>query len=278
MNLSEIRRILDDGQIQLTKSLGQNFLHDANQLHRIVEAARLGEHDRVLEIGPGLGALTQFLLEKGPHLLAIEKDKRLSDVLKARFAQNPRLEVLEADALAYLKNRIDWSAWKVVSNLPYSVASPILVELAKAPRPPMRIVATLQMEVAQRIIAEAGQEHYGLLSLLLQLRYEPRALFKIPATCFFPVPGVDSACVTLERRSKFTLNSGGCAAFEKIAKRSFSQRRKMMLKLLKADWPLAQLEQAFAQIGILPKARAETITLQQYIHLTHLLTGKPLDL
>ena len=273
MTLTEIKQALDAGHIQLTKSLGQNFLHDANQLRRIVEAAELSGQDRVLEIGPGLGALTQLLLEKVPHVLAIEKDERLFACLRERAAQDQRLELMRGDALAYLRDQqADWTQWKVVSNLPYSVASPILVELAKSPGKPQRIVATLQLEVAERIAARAGQKQYGVLSLLLQVRYEPRGMFKIPATSFFPIPEVDSACVTLERRSKLLLEPARYRIFERIVKRGFSQRRKMMMKLLRAEWPAAQLEQAFAQIGIPLKARAETVSLEQYVQMTNLLS------
>ena len=272
MTLSELRRVLDEQGIQLTKSLGQHFLHDANQLRRIVEAAELTAADRVLEIGPGLGALTKLLLGSAAEVFAIEKDQRLVAELKRRFAAErehldtapefslsprrrsgeragpsprrsgfgraggergdsgtqrpsspqpsppseggegvclsrvgtvsrcapaePRLHLLHEDALRFLRREArDWRGWKLVSNLPYSVASPILVELALQEHPPARIVATLQLEVARRLMAGAGDDDYGLLSLLVQLRYEPRGLFKVPASCFFPEPDVTSACV-----------------------------------------------------------------------------------
>src|SRR5688572_28882468 len=181
MKLSEIRQLLSDRGIQLTKSLGQNFLHDANQLAKIVALAELSPGDHVLEVGPGLGPLTEMILASGAHLLAIEKDRRLVEFLRERFTGHANLELLQDDALAYLKHTTrDWSNWKLVANLPYSVASPILVELALAPYPPERLVATLQLEVVQRIVSGADEEHYGLLSLYLQLRYEPVEWFKIP--------------------------------------------------------------------------------------------------
>src|SRR5258705_1498969 len=135
MRLSEMRQILEERGIKLTKSLGQNFLHDANQLRRIVELAQLSPTERVLEIGPGLGPLTELLIERSGEVLAIEKDKRLCEVLRERF---PQLRLLHADALEYLRSEgNDWSGWKVVSNLPYSVASPVIVELAQVAQPPM---------------------------------------------------------------------------------------------------------------------------------------------
>ena len=133
MKLSELRALLDQRGIQLTKSLGQNFLHDAHQLERIVTAAELTPTDKVLEIGPGLGPLTELLLAQAGHVLAIEKDARLIEILRERFIphsalRTPRFELLHDDALEFLRREPrDWSDWKLVANLPYSVASPILV-------------------------------------------------------------------------------------------------------------------------------------------------------
>jgi 16S rRNA (adenine1518-N6/adenine1519-N6)-dimethyltransferase len=255
----------------LTKSLGQNFLHDGNQLHRIAAAAELTKADKVLEIGPGLGPLTELLLEQSGHVFAIEKDNRLYELLKERFAKIDSLELIHADALDYVKQHRDWGDWKLVSNLPYSVASPILVELAQSNSPPMRIVATLQIEVAERINAEPDTDHYGLLTLLLQVIYESRGWFKIPASCFFPAPDVDSACITLVRRERPLLEPDLLHDFTKIVKRSFSQRRKMMHKLLKAEWPQDKLTDAFDKLGISLQIRAEKLSLEQFVQLTKIL-------
>jgi 16S rRNA (adenine1518-N6/adenine1519-N6)-dimethyltransferase len=276
-----MRELLASRGIQLTKSLGQNFLHDGNQLRRIVAAAALTGHDRVLEIGPGLGPLTELLLESAGEVLAIEKDARLVTFLRDRFensklkTQNLKLNLLHDDALAFLKReRRDWSGWKLVANLPYSVASPILVELASGARAPEKIVATLQLEVAQRLMAKAGDKDYGVLTLLVQLDYEPRECFKIPAGCFFPAPDVDSACVALDRRHVPLLSVEQREVFVKIVKRGFSQRRKMMLKLLREDWPVEKLERAFAELKIPVQERAEKLSLEKFV----VLTGKLSDI
>jgi 16S rRNA (adenine1518-N6/adenine1519-N6)-dimethyltransferase len=268
MTLNEMRGILAARGIQLTKSLGQNFLHDQNQLRRIVEAAQLSGSDKVLEIGPGLGPLTELLLENAGQVLAIEKDTRLEELLRERF-QNPKFELLQADALEFLKlSRRDWSDWKVVSNLPYSVASPILVEFACGARAPRKIVATLQWEVARRLAAGPDDGDYGILTLLVQLDYEVRDTLKIPASCFFPAPDVDSACVVLDRREQPLLPETLRASYVKIVKRAFSQRRKMMLKLLKQDWPEEKLKAAFAELKISLQERAEKLSLEQLVTLT----------
>jgi 16S rRNA (adenine1518-N6/adenine1519-N6)-dimethyltransferase len=296
MTLTEMRSLLTKRDIQLTRSLGQNFLHDGNQLRRIVDAAEIQPTDKVLEIGPGLGPLTELLLEKAGEVLAIEMDARLVDFLCERFGteeQNTELlkpalagqaekaaassergtfHLLHDDALGFLKREHrDWSNWKLVANLPYSVASPILVELATGPRAPKMIVATLQLEVAKRLMAQADDDDYGILTLLVQLDFVPQSFFKIPPECFFPSPDVDSACVCLVRRATPLLPENLRPAFVKIVKRGFSQRRKMMLKLLKQDWAADKLAAAFAELKISPQERAEKLSLEQFVALTKIL-------
>ncbi|NBV23504.1 MAG: ribosomal RNA small subunit methyltransferase A [Proteobacteria bacterium] len=281
MTLTEMREILKARDLQLTKSLGQNFLHDGNQLRRIAAAAELTATDKVLEIGPGLGPLTELLLESGASVLAIEKDGRLSTFLRERHAGQPRLTLIHDDALAYLQrgtsaspppNEVnDWSGWKLVANLPYSVASPILVELALHPHGPERMVVTLQLEVAQRIAAECDAEDYGLLTLLIGLHYEHSGLFRIPPGCFFPAPDVASGCITLKRRTRPLLDQNETDLFVRVVKRAFSQRRKMMLKLLKAEWPEDRLHAAFQQLGISPQERAEKVSLEIFTKFCRLL-------
>lgn len=268
MKLSEMRQILSERNIQLTKSLGQNFLHDGNQIRRIVAAAELSPDDQVLEIGPGLGPLTEALLPACRHVFAIEKDRRLVEVLQSLFADQSRLRLLHADALEYLQeNPADWSQWKLVSNLPYSVASPILVELCRHPLGPQRLVATLQLEVARRLAARAGDDDYGLLSLLIQIRYLPIGTFRIPASCFFPAPDIDSACITLARRPLPLLDVAEHPAFERLVRRGFSQRRKRLLKLLREDWPEPALTTAFSNVKLTPETRAEQVSLEQFADL-----------
>ncbi len=307
MKLTEMRELLAKRDIQLTKSLGQNFLHDAKQLERIVASAELTKADKVLEIGPGLGPLTELLLAKAGEVLAVEMDGRLVEFLAERFGLvskegNPALVnptptdslqngneklpllgerednnpdhpdnffLIHDDALAFLKrDPRDWSEWKLVANLPYSVASPILVELAAGVRAPKMIVATLQLEVAQRLMSQTDDDDYGVLTLLVQLDFEPRGWFKIPADCFFPAPNVDSACVCLVRRATPLLTEEQRSLFRRLVKKSFSQRRKMMLKLLKQEWPKELLEAAFTELNISFQERAEKLSLEQFVELT----------
>jgi 16S rRNA (adenine1518-N6/adenine1519-N6)-dimethyltransferase len=275
MTISEIRKILAEYDIRLTKQLGQNFLHDANQLRKIVAFAELTPSDSVIEIGPGLGPLTELLLRQANEVLAIEKDERLFEILQKRFADFKNLKLINADALIYLKKcSDDFSNRSVVSNLPYSVASPILVEFARRETPPKKMIVTVQLEVAQRLMARHSTEDYGVLTLLVQIRYKPVDYFKIPSSCFFPEPKVDSACVKFVRRENEPLDINQRELFYKIVNRAFSQRRKMMLKLLKQDFSEALLRQAFSKLNIPETARGESVSLDQYIELTKILSGQ----
>jgi 16S rRNA (adenine1518-N6/adenine1519-N6)-dimethyltransferase len=316
MKLAQMRQLLSEHGIQLTKSLGQNFLHEEKVVAKIAAAGEITKADKVLEIGPGLGPLTELLLAQAGEVLAIEMDARLVEILRARFVDAPLsvvgqasclsgdaskknarpdshlsappdrqdacptmmvrapLQFLHADALKYLETTPrDWRGWKLVSNMPYSVASPILVELALLEHGPERMVVTLQLEVAKRLKAQANEEDYGLLTLLVGLNYEPRAMFRISAGCFFPQPNVDSACLTLVRRAKPLLTPEQTKAFVRIVKQAFSQRRKMMAKLLRADWPEEKLTCSMGELGLSPQIRAEAVNLQQFIRLTQLMVG-----
>jgi len=274
MKLSDMRELLGARDIQITKSLGQNFLHDQNQLRRITAAADLSARDNVLEIGPGLGPLTELLLASSGRVLAIEKDARLVNVLRERFGTAANLELRHADALKVVEDRSqDWRRWKLVANLPYSVASPMLVELAQNLARPERMVVTLQLEVARRLMAKVGDEDYGLLTLLIQLRYLAKEWFKIPRGCFFPEPDVDSACVVLLRRETELLAEALHPDFERIVRRALSQRRKMMVKLLKTDWPIDKLQSALALLQLRPDVRGEKLSLEQFVELTKMLAA-----
>jgi 16S rRNA (adenine1518-N6/adenine1519-N6)-dimethyltransferase len=225
-----------------------------------------------LEIGPGLGSLTELLRQSGATVLAIEKDDRLCDFLTERFRDCDRLTVRRQDALEALARReIGWTDWKLVSNLPYSVASPILVELVRLERRPIRIVTTLQLEVAHRVCAKAGDPDYGIMTLLIQLRYRTEMPMRIPSGCFFPEPGVDSGCVVLARRETPLLPPELEPRFARIVKRGFSERRKIMKKLLKGDWPEPTLDAAWQHLNLAPQVRAEKVDLESFVALTRFL-------
>jgi|LSQX01.2.fsa_nt_gb 16S rRNA (adenine1518-N6/adenine1519-N6)-dimethyltransferase len=271
MKLTEMKELLERHKIQLTKSLGQNFLHDSNLLEKISAAGELTAADQVLEIGPGLGPLTERLIQSGAHILAVELDERLVEILRDRFGAAENLELLCGDGMKVVKEREDWGAWKMVANLPYSMASAILVEAALKPVCFQKMVVTLQWEVLNRIAASAGTADYGLLTLLLQLRYKVTQRFKIRSGSFFPPPEIDSGVIVLERRAEEVLPVELHSLFVQIVKQGFSQRRKMMKKLLKMKWESEHLDEAFRRVNLPEEIRAEKVTLKQFAILTKLL-------
>jgi 16S rRNA (adenine1518-N6/adenine1519-N6)-dimethyltransferase len=272
MTLTEIKQILLERNIRLTKSLGQNFLHDQNQIKRIADAAQIQPGEKVLEIGPGLGPLTRELLAREAQVKALEIDQRLIESLKILFENNPNLTLENIDALAFLKKEsFDWSDWKLAANLPYSVASPILVELALSKHPPIRMTATLQSEVVDRITAVHNTKSYGVLTLLIKANFESIDRFRIPATCFFPEPEVESACVTLQRRQNPLFAQEALVTYVKLVKLAFSQRRKIVWKLLKQRWKPEQLAQAQKHLKLDPMIRAQAITFEEFVSLANFL-------
>ena len=275
MKLSEIRNILREEDIQLTKSLGQNFLHDQHQLQKIVALAQIKPDDKILEIGPGLGPLTEPLLQSAGHVTAIEKDHRLIELLEKKFAKCSNITLKHADALQLIrKAKYNWAQHKLVANLPYSIASPLMIDLAWGEHRPRAMIVTLQLEVARRLMAVEGTKQYGILSLLIGLHYSTGKSFEIPRGCFFPEPNVDSCCLQLIRRDNQMLTIEETAVFKKIIKRGFSERRKKLMKLLKHDWPTEAVIAIFRTLGLDEKIRGEKVSLEQFIEMTKYLNQK----
>tara|TARA_B100000749_G_C18418333_1_gene462370 strand:- start:517 stop:1356 length:840 start_codon:yes stop_codon:yes gene_type:complete len=278
MNLSEIRNLLREEDIMLTKSLGQTFMHDQNQLRKIVGLAKLTAADHVIEIGPGLGSLTGLLLQTAGHVTAIETDRRLVKLLDERFGERSNFTLQHADAMKIVrKSKFDWSKHKLVANLPYSIASPLLIDLAASAGRPRGMIVTLQLEVVQRLLAQSATKEYGVLTLLIGLYYATGESFVIPRGSFYPEPNVDSGCIELLRRETPLLLPELCPVFKKIVKRVFAERRKKMMKLLKRDWPEAAVVEAFDALGLDEKIRAERVTLEQFAELTQRLSRAEID-
>ncbi len=251
------------------KVLGQNFLVDRNSLDAIVAAAGDVAGQRVLEIGPGLGVLTEALLAAGAEVLAVEKDTRLAGRLSEALGNPSGLLVVAADAL-----RVDWDELlqpgfcACVSNLPYSVGTRILLDLAFRAGAPERFVLLVQSEVAERFAAPEGSPHRGQAGVWLQLDYDISAICQVPPTCFWPRPEVDSTVVRLDR------HPCGLAAEERkryfeLTKLSFMHRRKQLGALLrKAAGALAcsdaELSERLKKCGLDPKIRPEELSVSQW--------------
>jgi 16S rRNA (adenine1518-N6/adenine1519-N6)-dimethyltransferase len=273
MKLSEIHVTLEEIGVSPAKALGQNFLHDQNLARWIVDQAQITADDYVVEIGPGLGALTRFLLEKGAHVLAIEKDARLAKFLRSRFADE-RLEIVHADALKFdPRTLFAHHRVKLIGNLPYNISSPLLAKFLDQPSPISLCVLTLQEEMATRLSAAPCTHDYGALTLRVQLYHRVKYLRTIAATVFLPRPEVDSAVVRLEPRDPIELPEHDDELLLKLIRIGFSQRRKQLRKLLQEyarDW------HALAScLNIDPKVRAEELSLLQWIALANCIAPPP---
>jgi 16S rRNA (adenine1518-N6/adenine1519-N6)-dimethyltransferase len=243
-------------------------LHDGNLARWIVEKAELTPEDYVVEIGPGLGALTQFVLDAGARVLAIEKDQRLADFLRRRFTTD-RFEILHADALDYDVRRLFAKPRvKLLGNLPYYISSQLLLKFTKYPSPISLWLFMLQKEMARRIAAAPGTSDYGALTLIVQLHYRVEYLRTVSASVFLPQPDVDSAFVRLSARASDELPDYDAETFLRVVRRGFSQRRKQLRNLLREEVP--GWNEASSVVGFEPRARAEELGLEQWIALSNL--------
>jgi 16S rRNA (adenine1518-N6/adenine1519-N6)-dimethyltransferase len=264
-----LRQALEDGGLFARKSLGQHFLLDLNLTAKIARTAGIVAGETVIEVGPGPGGLTQALLESpAGKVIVIEKDARFVVHLKDFFAQHlGRLIVLEADALAVdeatlLQEHGGKSPARIVSNLPYNVGTPLLVKWLKADtwRGPMCLM--FQEEVAQRIVARPGSEHYGRLAVLTAARAHARIAMSVPRMAFTPPPRVESAIVVIEDRAD---DFDDLAGLEHVTAAAFGQRRKMLRASLRG---LGDAEALLAIVGINPTARPETVSPEGFFALT----------
>lgn len=257
-----------DGQSQWrpSKALGQNFLIDHGAVRGIVEAAELAPEETVLEIGPGKGVLTAALAEKAGQVIALEFDRHLAEQLTRDFAAVDNVRIIHADALEYPLETLP-APLKVVANLPYSVATPILFKLLENRHRLSRMVLMFQKEVAERILAEPGGRDYGVLSVMVQAFTRPELEFILPPEAFRPRPKVDSAVVSFEIPSAPRVALADEAVFRRVVKAAFSQRRKTLRNSLKALLG-ERTEEVLLRVGIDPMRRAETLTLEEFARLS----------
>jgi 16S rRNA (adenine1518-N6/adenine1519-N6)-dimethyltransferase len=267
MKLSEIQSELKALSLRPSKNLGQNFLHDQNLALWIVDQLELGADDHLVEIGPGLGALTAVALSRCRSATLLEKDRRLTSFLVERFARE-NVDIRNVDATTFdLKTLFPKTPVKVLGNLPYYVTSPILFRFTRDPSPVSRLVFTMQRELAERLAASPRSKAYGALTLILGRRWRIQNLRTLPGSVFVPVPQVESAVVLLTPRCADELLECDGEYFDRLVKQGFSQRRKQLKNLLRVDrWP-----EIASELKVADTARAEELTLEQWIQLTNLL-------
>jgi 16S rRNA (adenine1518-N6/adenine1519-N6)-dimethyltransferase len=265
------RRELDGLDLKARKRLGQNFLTDAGALRKIVAAAELSSDDTVIEVGPGLGALTTELVRAAGRVVAVELDENLAAALKEKFAGAANLTVVRADILrvapAELLDIAGKSSYKVVANLPYYIASAVLRYFLEAAARPELMVVMLQREVARAITASPGQ--MSLLSLSVQLYGEPKIIARVPAGSFYPVPGVESAILRVKTYPGPLVAADDTAGFFTLARAAFCAPRKQLLNTLVQglDLPKEQVAARLAGAALDGKRRAETLSLPEWSRL-----------
>ncbi len=250
------------------KRLGQNFLIDPNIVRKIVATAKLSPTDTVLEIGPGRGVLTEALSRAVRRVVAVEIDPQLHRLLQDRQADWPNVQLVCADALTYPLETVSTGAI-VVANLPYYLSTPLLFRLLEQRHRFPRLVLMLQNEVADRLVAKAGTADYGVLSVMAQYAAEITKVFRVSAQCFRPRPEVGSAVVSLRTKKETVLSPQEEPTFARLVKSAFAHRRKTLVNSLRDEgYTSPAVMRALTDTGITATARAETLTLEQFVQLT----------
>lgn len=269
------RAILEKYGFSFKKSLGQNFLIDTNILRRIVDFADLGENSGAIEIGPGIGALTEQLARSSKKVVAFEIDQRLLPILAETLSpyENVKVihkDVLEADVQTVMAEEFtNIDDIMVVANLPYYVTTPIIMKLLEDQLPIRGIVCMLQKEVADRISASPGTKEYGSLSIAVQYYTKAETVMIVPKTVFVPQPNVDSAVIRLTKRDKPAVTVKDENFFFQVTRSSFAQRRKTLLNNLTSQLPDGKQKKedilkALAAAGVEPSRRGETLSLEEF--------------
>lgn len=265
--------------VNFSKSLGQNFLIDSNIVNNIADGADIGENDGVLEIGPGIGSLTEALLNRAKKVVSIEIDKTLWPILEAHFGTAPHFKLIKGDVLDLdLKALIaeefsECENVKVVANLPYYITTPIIMKFLEDQIPISDLVVMIQKEVAERMSAGKDNKVYGSLSVAVQFYAQPKMLFKVPKTVFMPQPNVDSAVIRLQIRKEPPVLLDNHEMFFKTLKAAFAQRRKTLQNTVTSNLPIDK--QSFAALceanGISPTTRAENLSIEEFGRLSNAL-------
>ena len=260
---------LTKSSIKPKKRLGQNFLIDQNIAKKITKLIQGQLADKVLEIGPGAGVLTELMLKEQYRVRAIEIDKDLIDLLQVRLNEYPQIELINQDAMKYNYDELEGPLWILVSNLPYNIGTRLLVKLIMDVPVIHRYVVMVQREVAERITAVAGTREYGALSVVSNLFTKPKIQFDIHQNSFIPRPEVISSVVTLQREY-LTDTRERTLAFN-LAKIAFQQRRKTIKKSLSGE--IINFDE-LSDVGINEKSRAEELTPEQYLLIANMVSNE----
>jgi len=254
--------------LRATKTRGQNFLLDEGVLTQIAQAAQIIPGERLIEVGPGFGTLTDSLLAQNAPVTTIELDRGLAGYLRQKYADRPELELIEGDALELLPAQFArYPGARFVANIPYNITTPILEILCQTTPPPQTVILTVQKELAERLSAKPRTKAYGAMTVMIQWRFRVEYLFTLKGAQFFPAPDVDSAVIRLSPSD----HAGQIAAedhkaFDRLVRTGFSQRRKMLRKILPQITP-KDIEATLSALGLNPLARAEELGLEDWFKL-----------
>ncbi|MFY9279776.1 MAG: 16S rRNA (adenine(1518)-N(6)/adenine(1519)-N(6))-dimethyltransferase RsmA [Caldicoprobacterales bacterium] len=268
-----IKDIMERHNFRFSKSLGQNFLIDGNIVKKIMEGAEITKEDRVLEIGPGIGTLTQELVSTAAKVVAVEIDKSLLPVLEETLGQPPNLRIvhgniLKIDIRGLINEFFEGKEFKVVANLPYYITTPIIMRFLEEDLPFTALTVMIQKEVAQRMAAKPGQKEYGSLSVAIQYYTKPRIVCKVPSSVFMPKPKVDSIVIALDRLEEPPVDVFDRDLFFKVVRAAFAKRRKTILNNLTSgeleEWSREDILRVLESVGIDPQRRGETLSIQEF--------------
>lgn len=277
-NRKTTSEIVEKYHFNFQKKFGQNFLIDSSILDRIIESAQIEEDDCVLEIGPGIGTMTQRLAEEAREVVAVEIDKNLIPVLQETLSEYDNVTVINADVLKLDLNQIieernGGRPIKVVANLPYYITTPIVMALFENHVPLKSVTIMVQKEVADRMRVGPGTKDYGALSLAVQYYAKPEIVTRVPASCFMPRPNVDSTVIRLERYGAPPVNVDDEAWLFAVIRASFNQRRKTLANGLANAGNIGinrqQAETVLTEMGLPQAVRGETLTLEQFADLSN---------
>ena len=278
---SATKEIINKYSFAFQKKFGQNFLIDSNVLESIIRGAEITKDDFVLEIGPGIGTMTQYLCEAARQVVAVEIDKMLIPILEDTLSEYDNVEVINQDVLkvdikSLAEEKNNGKPIKVVANLPYYITTPIIMGLFESGVPIDSITIMVQKEVADRMQTGPGSKDYGALSLAVQFYATAKVLLNVSATCFMPRPNVDSAVIKLTRHKEPTVNVADEKLMFKIIRASFNQRRKTLVNGLKNSPELSfskeQIVKAIEKIGKPETIRGEALTLEEFAELANAFT------
>lgn len=272
--------VIQKYQFDFQKKFGQNFLIDGRVLEKIMDAADIGAEDFVLEIGPGIGTMTQYLAERARQVMAVEIDRNLIPILSETLSDYDNVEILNADILKIdlrktVEEKNQGKPIKVVANLPYYITTPIIMELFESEIPVDNITVMVQKEVADRMQAQPGTKDYGALSLAVQFYAKPYIVANVPPNCFMPRPKVGSAVIRLTRHQNPPVEVKNKKLLFQLIRASFNQRRKTLQNGIKnfsgLSFSKEEVADALEQIGVSPTIRGEALSLEQFAELCSLL-------